>query len=56
MLYMVQGTLEKMWDYLGREGMGCTCGKGRLSPSSSLKQLKGCLSPQTAISKSQCGV
>lgn len=39
MLYIVQGTLEKKWDYLGREGMECTCGKGRLSPSSSLKQL-----------------
>lgn len=33
---MVQGTLEKMWDYLGREGMGCMCGKGRLH----FKQLK----------------
>lgn len=51
MLYIMQGTLEKMWDYLGREGVGWTCGKGRLPPSSSLKQLKGCLSPQTAVSK-----
>lgn len=49
MLYIVQGTLEKMWDYLRREGMASVCGKGRLPPLSSLKQLK-----TTCLHRLQC--